>query len=180
MPGCFGLDLKGKNDLPQSRGEPARVLHQSTILATSIKPTVATRTLLFTKIIAAITQYITAAILLGGKSLTPQALAALFQTYLQTEADLEAARTVVTAKKQARDAALAAVDGVMPQFHKYLAATYGEESTTFASFGLPVTHKTVKTAETKAAAAAKAKATRAAHKAAPVTPAPVPVPTPKA
>jgi ABC-type transporter MlaC component len=138
------------------------------------KPTVATRTLLFTKIIAAIAQYITAAIILGGKSITPQALAAIFQAYLLAEQDLEAARTIVTAKQQTRDAALAAVDAVQPPFHKYLVATYGEESTTFANFGLPVTQKTTKTAEVKAAAAAKAKATRAAHKAAPVTPATAP------
>ncbi|HEY3817187.1 MAG TPA: hypothetical protein VGL81_08455 [Polyangiaceae bacterium] len=155
-------------------------------MPTSTKPTVASRTLLFTKILAAIAQYVTAAILLGGKSLTPQALSALFQTYLQTEADLEAARTTVTAKKQARDAALAAVDGVLPQFRQYLAATYGEESTTFASFGLPATKATAKTAEVKAAAAAKGKATRASHKAAlvattpaPATPATPPATTPK-
>jgi hypothetical protein len=143
-------------------------------LATSIKATVATRTLLFTKIIAAIAQYITAAILLGGKSLTPQALSALFQTYLQTEADLQSARAVVTAKQQARDAALAAVNDVLPPFHKYLAATYGEESTTFTSFGLPATKKPAKTAEVKAAAVQKSKATRASHKAAPVTTTPPP------
>ncbi len=148
-------------------------------MTTSNKPTVATRTLLFAKIIAAIAQYITAAILLGGKSITPQALMALFQAYLQAEHDLEDARTVVTAKKQARDAALAAVNEILPGLHKYLVATYGEESTTFAAFGLPVTQKTVKTAETKAAAAAKAKATRAAHKAALVIPAPTPAATPK-
>jgi hypothetical protein len=143
-------------------------------MAASTKPTVASRTLLFTKIIAAIAQYVTTAILLGGKSLTPQALSALFQTYLQTEADLEAARTTVTARQQARDTALAAVDGVLPQFHKYLVATYGEESTTFASFGLPVSKSVAKSAEVKAAAAAKAKATRASHKAAPVTTTPAP------
>jgi hypothetical protein len=142
-------------------------------MATSTKPTVASRTLLFTKILAAIAQYVTTAILLGGKSLTPQALSALFQTYLQTEADLEAARTTVTARKQARDAALAAVDAVLPQFQKYLVATYGEASTTYASFGLPVTQQATKSAEVKAAAAAKAKATRQAHRAAASATAPV-------
>jgi hypothetical protein len=146
-------------------------------MTTSNKPTVATRTLLFAKIIAAIAQYITAAIILGGKSFTPQALSALFQAYLQAEHDLEGARTVVTAKQQTRDAALAAVNEVLPGLHKYLVATYGEESTTFASFGLPVAKTVAKTAEVKAAAAAKAKATRAAHKAAAATAAPAPVPT---
>jgi len=141
------------------------------------KPTVATRALLFAKIIAAIAQYITAAIVLGGKSITPQALSALFQSYLQAEQDLEGARTVVTAKKQTRDAALAAVNATLPGLHKYLAATYGEESTTFASFGLPVTKTVAKTAEVKAAAAAKAKATRASHKTAAATTAPTAVTT---
>jgi hypothetical protein len=133
-------------------------------MTSSSKPTVATRTLLFTKIIAAIMQYITAAIVLGGKSITPQALAAVFEAYLQTEQDLEAARTVVTAKQQARDAALAAVNATLPNLHKYLAATYGEESATFTSFGLPATKKATKTVEVKAAAVQKSKATRASHK----------------
>ncbi|MGD0529814.1 MAG: hypothetical protein ABSE49_32055, partial [Polyangiaceae bacterium] len=100
------------------------------------KATVASRTLLFTKIVAAITQYITSAIVLGGKSLTPQALAAMFTTYLQAEKDLDAARLVVADKQQARDAAYAPIADTMPALEKYLAATYGEESTTFASFGL--------------------------------------------
>ena len=135
----------------------------------------ATRSLQFTKIIAAITQFLTAAITLGGKSVTPQALAALFQAYLQTQQDLETARTAVTAKKQARDAALAAATAALPGLKQYLAATYGEQSTTYAAFGLPVAKVAVKTAEQKAEAATKAKATRAAHKAAQqATPAPPP------
>jgi hypothetical protein len=149
-------------------------------MTSSNKPTVATRTLLFTKIIAAIAQYITAAIILGGKSITPQALAAVFQAYLQAEQDLEAARTVVTAKQQVRDAALAAVNATLPNLHKYLAATYGEESTTFTSFGLPATKKAAKTVEVKAAAVQKSKATRASHKTAPATTPPTPATTPKA
>lgn len=140
----------------------------------------ASRTLLFTKIIAAIAQYLTAAILLGGKDLTPQALSGLFQAYLQAEKDLEEARNTVTAKKLVRDAALAAISAVMPDFRKFLAATFGEQSTTYAAFGLPVTQHATKSAQTKADAAAKAAATRKSHEAppaAPATPAPA---TPKA
>jgi len=166
--------LKDESDTAASCAGACFASLQDWTMTTSNKPTVATRTLLFAKIIAAIAQYITAAIILAGRSITPQALSAIFQAYLLAEHDLEDARTVVTAKKQARDAALAAVNETLPGLHKYLVATYGEESTTFASFGLPVTQKTVKTAETKAAAAAKAKATRAAHKAAATIPATAP------
>ena len=139
----------------------------------SKKPTVATRTLLFTKIIAAIPQYLTAAVVLGGQEPDAAGSSALVPGVPPGREDLEAARTTVTAKKQARDAALAAVQAVQPDLQKYLAATYGEQSTTYAAFGLPVTKKPVKTAEEKAEAAAKAKATRKAHKAAATsTPAP--------
>jgi hypothetical protein len=134
--------------------------------------TIATRTLQFTKIVAAITQYITAAIVLAGKSVTPPALSSLFQAYLQAEQDLLASRTVVTTKKQARDAALAAATAAIPGLRSYLAATYGEESATYAAFALPVDKPAVRTAAEKAASAAKAKATRAAHKAALAKPAP--------
>ena len=141
-------------------------------MATKIKNTIATRTLQFTKIVAAIPQFITAAVVLAGKSVTPQALSALFQAYLTAEQDLEAARSVVTTKMQARDAALAAATAVLPGLRSYLSATYGEESATYAAFALPVHQPTVKTAAEKAESAAKAKATRAAHKAALAKPAP--------
>jgi hypothetical protein len=141
---------------------------------------VASRILQFTKIVAAIPQYLTAAVVLASKSITPQALASLFQAYIQAEKDLDVARTTVTDKEKVRDAALTAVDAVMPDFRKYLSATYGEQSTTYAAFGLPVTKKPVKMAAQKAEAAAKAKATRAQHKAALAAPAapPAPAPTP--
>jgi hypothetical protein len=140
------------------------------------KATVASRTLLFTKIVAAIAQYLTSAIVLGGKSLTPQALAAMFTTYLQAEKDLDAARLVVADKQQARDAAYAPIAGTMPALEKYLAATYGEESTTFASFGLTPAKTGTRTAEEIAAAVVKGKATRAAHKAAKAAPVPTAAP----
>ena len=144
------------------------------------KATVASRTLLFTRIIAAIAQYLTAAIVLEGKSLTPQALAAMFQAYLQAEQDLDAARLVVDARQKARDAVYAPLVGLVPALHKYLVATYGEESITFASFGLAAAKKAVKSAEVVAAAAAKARATRAAHKAGKAGPVPVAAPVVKA
>jgi hypothetical protein len=135
-------------------------------MAATKKATVATRIALYTKIIAAIAQYLTAAIVLAGESVTPQALSALFQAYLTAQKDLDDARSVVSAKLKGRNAALAAVTAVIPGLRSYLAATYGEESTTYAAFGLPVDKTAEKTAAQKAASAAKAKATRAAHKAA--------------
>jgi len=68
----------------------------------------------------------------------------------------------------------------LPALEKYLAATYGEESTTFASFGLEATKTTTRSAESVAAAVAKGKATRAAHKAAKAAPVPVAAPVTKA
>jgi hypothetical protein len=151
------------------------------------KATVAIRIASFTKIIAAIAQYLTAAVVLGGKSLTPQALAAVYQAYLQAQADLDAARGVVTAKKQARDAALKTALATTPGLRKFLAATFGEESPTYVAFGLPVPKKPVKSAKVKADAVQKGTSTRARHKAALETtapaapsPAPSPAPVPKA
>ncbi|HEY8088149.1 MAG TPA: hypothetical protein VIF09_09895 [Polyangiaceae bacterium] len=152
--------------------------HPEVPISTNKKANTATRTLLFTQIAAAIVQYVTAAVVLGGKSLTPQALAAVFQAYLQAEKDLLDARTTVTARQQARDAALGAALALMPDLRKYLSATYGEQSTTYAAFGLPVTQKPVKSAQTKAESAAKATATRKSHKAALTAPAAPPAPPP--
>ena len=144
------------------------------------KSTVATRTLLFTKILAAIAQYLAAAIVMGGKSITPQAIAAVFQAYLQAQADLDSARTAVTAKKQARDAARAAAVAMIPPLRKYLAGTFGEASTTYTDFGFATPKKAAKTVQVKAVAAAKATTTRKAHKAAATAPVPAAPPPVKA
>jgi hypothetical protein len=173
------VEIEGHDDPAAIPRRLARGPSQEEPMSTNNKATVASRTLLFTKIIAAITQYITAAIVLGGKSLTPQALTAMFQSYLQAEQDLDAARLVVAAKQQARDAAYAPLVGTLPALEKYLAATYGEESTTFASFGLSATKTGTRSAESVAAAVAKGKATRAAHKAAKAAPVPVAAPVVK-
>jgi hypothetical protein len=122
-------------------------------------------------------QYVTTAITLGGKSLTPQAIAAAYQAYLQAQKDLDDARTVVAAKKAARDAALAGAEAMTPPLRKYLAATYGEESPTYKAFGLPVPKKPVKSVHVRADAATKASVTRKRHEAALAEP---PTPTPPA
>lgn len=135
-------------------------------MSTSIKDTQVTFSVLFGKIIAAIAQYLTAAIVFRGKPYTPQALAAVFQAYLQSQADLEAARVNVTAKKQARDAARAEAVALLPSLRSYVAATYGEDSPVFTSFGFTPHKAAQKSTHVKAAAATKATATRKAHEAA--------------
>jgi hypothetical protein len=140
----------------------------------------ASRILQFTKIVAAIAQYLTAAIVMGGKNVTPAALTAVFQAFLKAQADLETARTVVTAKQQARDAALAEAVAALPPLRKYLAGTFGEASTTYTDFGFTAPKAPVKTVQVKAAAATKATTTRKAHKAALTAPVPPPATPPKA
>ena len=117
---------------------------------------------------------------MGGKNVTPAALTAIFQGFMKAQADLEAARTVVTAKQQARDAALAEAVAALPPLRKYLAGTYGEESTTYTDFGFTAPKTPVKTVQVKAAAATKATTTRKAHQAALTAPVPPAVPAPKA
>ena len=135
--------------------------------------------MLFTKIIAAIAKYLTVAVVMGGKSILPAAISAVFQAYLQSQADLDDARTAITAKQQARDTALAAAVAMLPELRKYLAGTYGEASTTYADFGFTAPKVPVKSAQVKAVAAEKATATRKAHTAAAKAPAPAPATTPK-
>ena len=157
-----------------SCGGPARVPRPEVPISLPKKATTASRILQFTKIVAAIAQYLTAAIVMGGKNVTPQALTAVFEAYLKAQADLDDARTAITAKQQARDAALAAAVAALPPLRKYLAGTYGEESTTYASFGFTAPKTPVKTVQVKAAAATKATTTRKAHKAALDAPVPPP------
>ncbi|HEY8040578.1 MAG TPA: hypothetical protein VIF15_12320 [Polyangiaceae bacterium] len=146
-------------------------------MPTKTKTNRAKQSLQFTKILAGIVQHVTAAIILGGKSVTPQALSAVFQAVFQAESDLDAARTVVAAKVQAKKAAQAAAVALVSVLHHWAVATFGAESTVLADFGFPQAKPAARTAEVKAAAAAKARATRAAHKAA-KQPHPAPVPPP--
>jgi hypothetical protein len=130
------------------------------------KPTIGSRTLQLTKIVAAIGQYVTAAIVLGGKSTTPKALTAVFQAVLDAEQDLVAARLVVADKLQARAAALAQASAILPGLIHAIAATYGEGSTPYVAFGFPTRKTPQRSAAGVAAAVTKGSATRAAHAAA--------------
>jgi hypothetical protein len=129
-------------------------------MSTKAKTNRATDILLFTKIIAGVAQHFTAAVVLAGKSLTPQALIAVFQAVIQADKDLDAARTAVIPKLQARRDALAAARALVGPLKKSLEGTYGAGSTVLADFGLSAPKPAVKSAEVKAQAAKKSKATR--------------------
>jgi hypothetical protein len=135
-------------------------------MTTTKTPNRATRTLSFTRILAGIAQHVTAAILVAGKSVTPQALSAIFNAFLQAQADLDAARGVVAAKQQARDAALTAAVAMVPPLRKWAELTFGDQSPILQDFGFEAARVPVVSAETKAEAAAKGQATRKAKKAA--------------
>jgi hypothetical protein len=135
-------------------------------MATKPKNNKATRTLTFTKILAAITQHVTTAIILGGVSTTQAALAAIFQAALQAQSDLDAARTVVAEKVKAQQAALAVARTSEVLLHKWAQATFGLGSTVLQDFGFAVAKPADKPVAVKATGSAKATATRKAKKAA--------------
>ena len=136
------------------------------------KRNVADQTLQFTKIIAAIAKYITAAVMVGGQSVTPQVLTALFTAAMQTQQDLDAANNVVKTKKQARNSARKAAVAMVVQLHRYLVGTYGADSPILEEFGFAVATPKQPTTQVKADAVTKRRTTRAAKK--PQTPPPTP------
>ena len=136
------------------------------------KRNVADQTLQFTKIIAAIAKYITAAVMIGGKSVTPQVLTALFTVAMQSQQDLDAANNVVKTKKQARNSARKAAVAMVVQLHRYLVGTYGADSPILEEFGFAVATPKQPTTVVKAEAVKKRTATRDAKK--PQTPPPTP------
>ncbi len=144
----------------------------------------ASKQFVFTRVLAGIAAHLTAAVLLGGKSLTPAALAQVFQTALQALTDLDAARAQVALKLQAKDAAVSAADQVLLLLKKYLEATYGADSPVLQDFGLTSPRTPVVPTAVKAESASKAKATRSRKKAAVAsavaTPAPEPATAPAA
>ncbi len=124
----------------------------------------ANQALTFTKIVAAIAKYITAAVMIGGKSVTPQALSALFTAAMQAQQDLDAASNVVTAKKQARNAARKAAVAMVVPLHRFLVGSYGADSPILEEVGFPVATPKQPTTEVKAEAVTKRRNTRAAKK----------------
>ncbi len=127
---------------------------------------------MFTKIIAAIAKYITAAVMIGGKSVTPQVLTTLFTAAMQAQQELDAASNVVKTKKQARNGARKAALAIVVQLHRFLVGTYGADSPILEEFGFAVATPKQPTTEVKAEAVTKRRNTRAAKK--PPTPPPTP------
>src|SRR5580704_7251422 len=98
--GCRQYLMRGRRSRPHGAVANAAP-DPMTVMPSKPKTNRATRTLLFTQILKAITQYINATIVLRGQSLTPQALAASFTAALQADTDLDAAEAVVKDKRLA-------------------------------------------------------------------------------
>jgi hypothetical protein len=118
---------------------------------------------------AGIAQHVTAAIILGGKSMTQAALTVIFQAAIQAQADLDAARSTVSAKEQAQKTALAAAVAATALLHRWAEAAFGPDSPVLEDFGFTPAKPVTKTVAVKAGAAAKSTATRKAKKAAAAT-----------
>lgn len=156
-------------------------------MATKPKNNKATRALSFTKIMAGIAQHVTAAIVLGGQSMTAAVLNAIFQAAINAQTDLDAAQAVVKAKRQTQRAALKLANATAVLLHRWAEAQYGVDSPTLEDFGFAPAQPADKSVAVKAEAAAKASKTRKAKKAAvqaatepsaPQEPAPATVQTP--
>jgi hypothetical protein len=124
----------------------------------------ANQALTFTNIIAAVTKYITAAVMVGGQSVTPQALTAIFTAAMQTQQDLDAANNVAKTKKQARNSARKAALAMVVQLNRYLVGAYGADSPILEEFGFTAATPKQPTTEVKAEAVKKRTATRDAKK----------------
>jgi hypothetical protein len=137
-----------------------------TQVATRPKNNKATRALSFTKIMAGITQHVTAAVVLGGQSMTAPALTAIFQAAMNAQSELDAAQAVVKAKRQTQKATLKTANATAALLHRWAEAQFGVDSPTLEDFGFTPAQPADKTAAVKAEAAAKATKTRKAKKAA--------------
>ena len=156
-------------------------------MTSKVKNNKATRALSFTKIMAGIAQHVTAAIILGGQSMTVAILDAIFQAAINAQTDLDAAQAVVKAKRQTQRAALKTANATAMLLHRWAEAQFGVDSPTLEDFGFAPAQPADKTVAVKAEAAAKASKTRKAKKAAvqaatepsaPQEPTPAPVQAP--
>jgi hypothetical protein len=120
----------------------------------------------------------------GGKSMTPQQVVAIFQQHLDAMAALTKQRAQTTAAVQTERAARATAKAAVPYIRNYVAAAFGENSQQYASLGFALRKPAQKSVESKAQAHVKMLATRKARqtmgrlqkaKIHGVAPAPVPV-----
>lgn len=115
------------------------------------------------KIVAAIQKHISGAVTLEGVSYTPSQLAKVFQDGIDTADATDAAKKQYAAAVAAEQEDRATLTGVETALRSYLAATYGQASTTFADFGFTPKKVRAVNASTKAAAVEKRNATRKAR-----------------
>jgi hypothetical protein len=120
----------------------------------------------------------------GGKSMTPQQIVAIFQRHLDAMAALTKQRAQTTAAVQTEHADRATAQAAVPYIRNYVAAAFGESSAQYASLGFAPRKPAQQTVESKAQAHLKMLATRKARqtlgklqkaKIHGVAPAPVPV-----
>jgi hypothetical protein len=123
----------------------------------------------------------------GGKSMTPQQIVAIFQRHLDAMAALTKQRAQTTAAVQTERAERATAQAAVPYIRNYVAAAFGENSQQYASLGFAPRKPAQQTVESKAQAHLKMLATRKARqtlgkvqkaKIHGVVPAPAPAPAP--
>ena len=88
----------------------------------------------------------------GGKSMTPQQIVAIFQRHLDAMAALTKQRAQTTAAVQTERADRATAQAAVPYIRNYVAAAFGESSAQYASLGFAPRKPAQKTVESKAQA----------------------------
>jgi hypothetical protein len=99
----------------------------------------------------------------GGKSMTPQQVVAIFQQHLDAMAALTKQRAQTTAAVQTERAARTSAKAAVPYIRNYVAAAFGENSQQYASLGFALRKPAQKSVESKAQAHVKMLATRKAR-----------------
>jgi hypothetical protein len=100
----------------------------------------------------------------GGATFTVTGLTALFQSFVDNRAAVEASKAATKAKLQAESAQAPSQLAVIRAFETVVRSTFGSSADVLADFGLaPPKARVARTAEEKAVSAAKRAATRAAR-----------------
>jgi hypothetical protein len=102
-------------------------------------------------------------ITLLGRSFTPAEISSVFQSLVDLDAAVDAARVTTAAKVAAEAAQLPSVSALVSAMRTYVRATYGTSPDVLADFGLTPKARVQVSPETQVVANAKRKATRAAR-----------------
>jgi len=132
-------------------------------MTTKTSTTRAAEISLFAKIVSGVNLHVTAAILLGGQSMSASQIVAIFQAAIQASSELEAAKTAYQQKLAAQQAAFTAAHTTEASLKSYVYGAYGKTNPLVTDFGFDVAKAGVKTVKAKAAAALKSAATRVAR-----------------